>query len=362
MNTEIHLIRRLKSYQAPKITLISITERGYQLGQTLLEGGLKAYDVIHYAKPDYARLGQGAAPWIQDSVVDSIQEAFRTRDVLICIMACGIAVRAMAPLIRDKIQDPAVLVLDDQGQHVISLLSGHVGQGNHWSRTLAAMIGATPVITTATDLAGRLGLDEFALSNHCLYRDFREKTKQFNGLIAQGAPLKVVNRSPFRLDSQALVGDGGSSPPQGLVVIDPSQETPVQTRGVLPVVQLLPRSYIIGIGCRKASQAQVIRQALDDFLRQENIDSLCIHKLVSIDLKQDEDGIHQVCEQLACEFETFPVDLLKEYEGLYPGSAFVKETVGIASVSQTAAHHESQGKVMSQRYAKQGVTLTLAHY
>ena len=93
--------------------------------------------------------------------------AFADADALLFIGACGIAVRAIAPLCRDKAADPAVLVMDEMGRHIIPILSGHIGGANDLALLLAERTGAEPVLTTATDVRGVPAIDSWAMKNDC---------------------------------------------------------------------------------------------------------------------------------------------------------------------------------------------------
>ena len=145
-----------------RVRIISFTEAGYKLScrmqkalcrqkqtDVILYSGKKQI-VEKYKAEDLQPVSDGLQAWCRD--------VFTQSELMIFIGACGIAVRTIAPYVCNKYSDPAVLVADECGKHVISLLSGHLGGGNAWTKLVADAIGADPVITTASDVNGRLAV------------------------------------------------------------------------------------------------------------------------------------------------------------------------------------------------------------
>ncbi|BDZ70110.1 hypothetical protein [Methanobacterium petrolearium] len=131
------------------LAIISVTDEGQKLAEIIssyLENDPTVINVDVFHK----------------NVKKTLQQSFRKYDCWVGIMATGIMVRSICPLIESKFNDPAVLVVGENGKHIISLLSGHMGGANHFAVKLAGLIGAIPVITTATDLNGKIGIDTLA--------------------------------------------------------------------------------------------------------------------------------------------------------------------------------------------------------
>ena len=144
-----------------KLAAVSFTENGSRLNQgirDLLER--EGVEVAAYTKERYAEK-YGLIPLVT-SLHDWTADMFDEKDALLFIGASGIAVRSIAPFVADKRKDPAVVVMDEKGQFVISLLSGHLGGANELTGKIANLTGAIPVITTATDVNGRFAVDIFA--------------------------------------------------------------------------------------------------------------------------------------------------------------------------------------------------------
>ena len=136
------------------------------------------------------------------SLKDVLAQCFTEREALVLIMACGIAVRLLAPLLRSKQTDPAVVVMDEAGRFAISLLSGHWGGANALANRLGELMGATPVITTATDVRGLLAIDVFARQNGLKPEPFA-KVKELNAAMVRGETVAVFAASPGTWNAEA---------------------------------------------------------------------------------------------------------------------------------------------------------------
>ena len=147
MNTETQKLKGTETALMQGMVL-SLTPGGDALGETLLQALPKGWEHL-----DRAAIKQNGG------IAQVVETWFHHKDAFVFIGAAGIAVRVIAPFLKDKFQDPAVLVMDEKGQHVISLLSGHIGGANQLAKTLAGVLGGTAVITTATDVNDRAGLD-----------------------------------------------------------------------------------------------------------------------------------------------------------------------------------------------------------
>lgn len=257
------------------------------------------------------------------------REAFDTADALLFIGACGIAVRAVAPLVRSKTSDPAVLVMDEAGRHVISLLSGHIGGANALALTIAARTGAQPVITTATDVRGVPGIDNWAVS--------------------QG--LAIENPEAIKdISAAALAGR-----PVGVAVTDRTIAPP------FPVTLFLrPRTLVLGAGCRRGIDGEEFEQAALDFLARCGVSLLSVRALATIDVKKDEGAFLRFCERYRLPLVTFSAQALRAVPGVFTHSDFVQHTVGVDCVCERAAVLASGGHLLMGKTAQSGMTFALA--
>ena len=194
---------------------------------------------------------------------------FKTDDGLIFVGACGIAVRSIAPYVASKKSDPAVLVVDECGKFVISLLSGHLGGANALALKTAEILGAEPVVTTATDLHDRFAVDVFAKNNHCAIFNMKA-AKEVSAAILAGESVGFYSEFPW-----------AGSLPRGLKVCTPEDSGKPEAgiavtvhRACLPftsTVQIVPKAVVLGLGCKKDKEAEIIRQEAEACLESESI-------------------------------------------------------------------------------------------
>ncbi|MGY4105480.1 cobalt-precorrin 5A hydrolase [Ignavigranum ruoffiae] len=370
MNIANNIQKKYSRYSHPNVALVSITRDGQILSEKIKKRVFP--QAIIYTK--YTNhLNTKEEPLIEDSAIKTIQYLMQNKtDLIITIMASGITVRAIAPCLRDKTIDPAIIVIDDQGHFVISLLSGHLGNANNWAKEIAIKIDSTPVITTATDSKERVGVDELAKYVHGYYTNFKEQTRLFNQLIAEDNNIALINEAEVPLpeqlgkikniDKQIWMLNPESY--QGTIVIsDKFEEIFYQQfnqRVSTPILQLIPRQYVIGVGCRKDIEFPKLLENFKKFMQDQDLSIYAVNKIVSIDIKKNELSIQKLAQKLGVEFETYSKEELIKYENLYPGSSFVKKKVGVSNVAQTAAHHATNSKVLSQRYAYDGSTFAIA--
>ena len=178
-----------------RIAVIGFTGQGgalaLQVCRRLRENG---YTAEGYAGAASARRS-GLLP-AEGGMWNWVQQMFREKEALLFIGACGIAVRSIAPFLKSKWEDPAVLVMDEKGEAVIPLLSGHAGGGNALALQVAALLGATPVLTTATDVNGQFAVDVFARKNGLKIRE-KALAKEVSARVLQGERLPVVAEMPL---------------------------------------------------------------------------------------------------------------------------------------------------------------------
>ncbi|WP_249022813.1 MULTISPECIES: cobalt-precorrin 5A hydrolase [Kluyvera] len=294
----------------------------------------------------------------------SVGQAFHRDTALIFIGATGIAVRTLAPLLVDKFHDPAVVVIDERGQHVISLLSGHIGGANNLARHLAGILGVDPVITTATDVNDVAALDTLACQLNARMHDFRTAVKTVNQMLVSQQRVGLWWDDMFadevsRCDRRGFitVSDLNALPELDALVC-------ITLRAALPELKLphwklVPRRIVAGIGCRRGTPCTLLGELLHRQLACQEVDPLALKAIGSIALKQDELGLIQLASDLDVPFDVFSVDALREHEHRFPSSRFVKQTVGVGSVSGPAAWLLSNGHLLGETLRGQGITITL---
>ena len=260
-----------------------------------------------------------------------VEELFSSVDALIFVGACGIAVRAIAPFVRSKTTDPAVLVVDELGRQAISLLSGHIGGANALTRRIAADIEAIPVITTATDLSQRFAADEWAARNGLAIASMKAAKDFAVEILKRDLPLHcdfpVQGTLPggLYLYAEACASDCGLA---------------ISCRNIAPferTLTLIPRILHLGVGCKRSTPAENIRRAVQAVLESANLSPRAVASVASIDVKRDEAGLLEYCASANLPLTFYSAGELRAVEGNFSASNFVQNTVGVDNVCERAA-------------------------
>lgn len=281
------------------------------------------------------------------------QQAMVDCDLLIFIGAAGIAVRAAAPYLSGKAFDPAVLVLDENGRFVISLLSGHLGGANEYTRRLADALGAQAVITTATDGRGVFAVDAWARAQNLLVLE-TARIREVSAALLRGERVgfrcegEIEGRIPPGLETR------GDYPVGISVGFDTAAEPFACT------LHLVPRAVHIGIGCRRGASAEAIGAAVKAALGQARLPSGALRQAATIDRKADEPGLAAFCAAAGLPLQIFTAEALAAAPGAFTPSEFVLNTVGVDNVCERAAVCSAKGGLLLRKTAKNGATAALA--
>lgn len=258
-----------------------------------------------------------------DSLKNFVAEIFAKFDALIFIGAAGIAVRMIAPHIVSKLSDPAIIVIDERGKNVVSLLSGHVGGGNFLTAKIAEKISANPVITTATDVEEKFSADGLA-SQLGLKPSPKDAIKIINSAILRGEDI-FLSAGNVKLN-------------------------------------LNPCNLICGIGCKRGTPAEKIFKAVSTACKIIFQPVERIKIFASVDLKSDEVGLLDFAKKIQREIKFFSVDELQKKITEYKlqESDFVKKIVGVGNVCEAAALCcVERGKFALTKKSFDGVTVAL---
>ena len=278
-------------------------------------------------------------------------ERFQDSEALIFISATGIAVRAIAPFVKDKFSDPAVVSVDEAGRFAVPLLSGHVGGANNLARRVAALTGGQAAISTATDVNGLFAVDQWARAQNLVLWE-REKAKAVSAALLEGKPVAV--RSAYPISGTMPRGLGMESANLGICIAPTAQERPF-----VRTLHLIPRAVTLGIGCRRGTEQVRLEAALEEFLDRFAIPAAAVRGLASIDLKQDEPGLLAFAEAHGWPITFFTAGELALEQGVFPPSAFVEKTTGVDNVCQRAAQRAG-GTIVIPKTVCQGVTVAAA--
>jgi cobalt-precorrin 5A hydrolase len=284
------------------------------------------------------------------SVAADMEKLFEQSDALIFIGACGIAVRETAPYIKSKTTDPAVIVVDDNGKFVIPVLSGHIGGANALALKLAELIGAQPVITTATDGAGRFSCDAWAAENGFVISDMKTAKQVSAAILKNDIPLVSGYELPRILPDGLCRGDDGEIG----IYIGVYKKEPFDT-----TLRLIPRSLTLGIGCRRGTEKERIADAVREVLDRHGVDMRAVNGIATIDVKKDEAGLLGFAEDNGLKVSFYSADELNAVKGDFEESEFVKKTVGTGNVCERAAAL-CGGEIIVKKTAVNGVTVAAA--
>ena len=402
-----------------KVSIISFTLKGIELSLKIKKAfsGDTEEELCLYTKCSHAEkslterklteknlaekdLVESGLSYVEQPLTEWTGEQMKKRRSLLFIGACGIAVRAIAPFLTDKLNDVPVLVMDEQGHFVIPVLAGHVGGANELAVSLAERMGSTPVITTATDLNHCFAVDLFARRNalHIVNKDGIAKVS--SRILAGEEVTMAVEEGHFREEAQTLRGRRVSRKtniPDGIRLVscipefhtdipivmteviedipaasteltmnvpavsaESTTDAPVafseSSAGIPGVTEspvdilvapasygqgrlltLRPKEYVIGIGCKRGKAAEQINQFVNRVLKESGISMEQVAAFVSIDRKKDEEGILWMSSHYGIPFVTYSAEELQQVEGTFHASEFVKSQVGVDNVCERAA-------------------------
>ncbi|MDY5482544.1 MAG: cobalamin biosynthesis protein [Veillonella caviae] len=358
---------------AIKTAILSVSKRGAELGQRIK--ALVAPHAVCYEKT--GRESGGEAIYF-DSLKPHMGDIFKIYDQVLCIMALGIVVRMIAPYIEHKSKDPAIVVMDEAGHHTISLLSGHLGGANEWATTIALAIDSDPVITTATDVNGLPAPDVWARNEQLTVDDF-------NTLIAVNSAVVAGEQVNYYIDesipnSAILMQSAGEHVGKhgkvyGFIVDCSSDEAKVNlvddkisvqmlqnsrshcvvvTDKIIPTAQhqliLRPKTFTMGIGCRRDTSKELILEAITQSLEQHQLSPKSLLTAASVIVKQDEVGLLAAMRELGWPikfYEQEEMEPIIEQQKLHE-STFVKGTIGVGNVCETTALLAAKSQTLIQ--------------
>ena len=334
-----------------KIRIIAFSANGCKIAG-LVADVLSADECEVFSKTNSAPTGFKDAGKLDAWAEDSMNSC----DAIVFIGATGIAVRAIAPYVKDKKKDPAVVCVDDIGRFAISLLSGHIGGANRLTERIAAGIGATPVITTATDIHGRFAVDVFSTDNNMVFRGTKT-AKDVSAWILDGKEVGFLSEYPHTgsMPPELKVRDCGDI---GITVS--SKAAPPKPFGETLV--LIPKIHVVGIGCKRGAAYESVRSLFDDTLKAADIDVKSVRAIASIDLKKDEAAIRQLSLETGIPAVFYTAEELNDQPNVgFSKSDFVKSVTDVDCVCERAAMKASlNGRIVSGKVACNGVTAAVA--
>ena len=279
-----------------------------------------------------------------EDFTSNINEKFSQYDGHIFIMASGIVIRKIANLIGTKDKDPAVLLIDEGKHFVISLLSGHLGGANELSYSIANILKLVPVITTSSDVTGKIAVDTISQKLNAELEDLKS-TKEVTSLIVNGQNVNILLPKNVRVDEEKSA--------DGFILVSNKKN--------IEYTRIYPKNLILGIGCKKDTKAEDILKAIEECLDKNNLDFRSLKKIATVDVKENEQGLIDASNFLGLDLEIISRDEIKKIQDQFEGSDFVETNIGVRAVSEPVALLSSTGNgkflVMKEKY--DGITISI---
>ena len=333
-----------------KIAIVSVSEKGRNLALQLkekldLDSTIIKVDLFHKNVKKYLKM------------------AFYEYDAVIAVMASGILIRSIAPYIDSKATDPAVLNIDDNGNFVISTLSGHLGGANKLTNKIAPLIGAVPVITTSSDVNNKLGIDVLA-SDLYLSIDNTKEILFFNKAILEARKLTFTlnpdadkNYLKDYLENNTLEMDVSFTYSN-----DANEDEIIASVGSHELI-LRERKLVVGIGCKRGKSSSEIYEGYKKSLEELDLDESRVNMLASAEVKKDEEGLLELAKIVNKPINFVDLDRLKLFESKdIQKSEFVKSKFGIYGVCEPSALITAgfDSKLIYKKTSYNGVTISMA--
>lgn len=252
----------------------------------------------------------------------AIQSNFEEDTAMVFVGAVGMAVRLIANHVNDKLSDPPVVVIDERGQYAIPILSGHVGAANDLAKELASLVGAIPVITTATDINGKFAIDVFASQNKLFITD-KDKIKKISSRILSEETIQISSSFPVEgiIPDQVVMV---KYPPRMNVDVIISENI---SDSKLCTLHLIPRRFILGIDCRKGISPDVLKEFVISQLKRCNITLDNLSAVTSINSLSAEPAILGLTKGRRIPFNVYSIDELASVDGEFDNLDYIEESI-----------------------------------
>jgi len=334
-----------------KISILAITKNGIKIGINLK----KKFPSWRIYAPKKFSDNNSEITWYTEPTANKIVEIFKTNDALVCIFSLGAVIRLIAPYIKDKKTDPAVLVIDDKAKFVISVLSGHLGGANLLTEKISKKLDSIPIITTAADVNKTIAVD-------LLGREFGWKINDESTVTKISAHMVNEEKIGMYQDAGNTNWWNGKLPPNVTIYSSMEELKKSQSRGYLIIsdkkidddeilknsVVYRPPTLVVGIGLHWDTTKETIEKGLNKCLKKYKLDSKSITKFVSIKKKQNVQGLIELGKEMNVPIEFFEKKELATIEIPNP-SKTVQTFEGTPSVSEAAAIKSSGGKLIVEK-------------
>lgn len=344
-----------------QVAIIAITGNGARIGAKLSRGIPQSRLFV------IGKHATGDAHPFSDGVQALVDRLWADYGGFVFIMATGIVVRTIAPLLQSKDRDPAVVVLDDAGRFSVSLLSGHIGGANALAKSCAELTGSVPVITTATDANDLPSFD--MLAKDCGWRiDDLSRVRVLNALLLEGKEIAVVDPTERTRDYFAGRGklllftdlDLALRSGTGGLLLVTNRELP-PSLDLERTLVLRPVDLCLGIGCNRGTGAAEIEAVVSENLARLSLSAASVRCIATARAKEDEAGLLAFAEKAGVPVVFFESEELNGVRFPSPPSDHAFAAIGAKGVAEPAALLASEGGALLLEKVKDGnVTLAIA--
>ncbi|USK72592.1 cobalt-precorrin 5A hydrolase [Peribacillus asahii] len=355
--------------QKNSYAIVAITKHGVEISRRLHTMFANS-DLYYMSKFEKGDEEQKHIQLFSGSVRMLLPTLFKQYKGIIMIISLGAVVRMIAPILQDKKTDPAVVVIDDRGENVISVLSGHLGGANELTREVAATLDARAIITTASDVQKTIPVDLFG-SRFGWVWDSAEKLTPVSASVVNEEHVAIVQESgernwwmhdtpiPESIISYSSIAEAIQAKPKAALIVThrllKKEEEVILENGIV----FRPKTVVIGMGCNRGTSAEEIEQVIVDTLAELNISIKSVKALCTIDLKKDEVGLLEVVEKYGWEFVYYPPVELNTAKIEAPSDTVFKYT-GAYGVSEPAVRLYSGAEQLELVKKKSGnVTISV---
>lgn len=303
---------------------------------------VRAYTMERFEEPGFGAIERPSKPFYEP--------IFAWSDAMVFVGAVGIAVREIAPFIRSKLTDPAVVSMDELGHYVIPLLSGHIGGANDLALSLAEVVEGTPVVTTATDINKKFSVDAWAARKGLLITNLNIAKSVSAEILERPVPVK----SDFPIVTELPNGVVAAEEGKIGIYISCNKEKPFEE-----TLLLVPPVLHLGIGCRRGTPVEKFREAVDSVLKEYNIHPKAIKQVTSIDIKSNEEGLLEFCKERNLPAVFYTAEQLWEVPGEFTPSQCVLRHTGVDNVCERSSMIGAE-KLLVKKTIRNGVTVAIA--
>lgn len=337
-----------------KTAVIAITKHGQAIARKL-EGDRYISAKFRTEEP---------ASYFDKPIKELTAEIWPQYEALVYVVSLGAVVRTIAPYLKDKHVDPAVIVVDDKAQFAISVLSGHVGGANELTEKIALILGAKAIVTTASDVGKTIPVD--ILGRELGWTTERnENITKVSAAVVNEEPIAFVQETgekiwwkretPLPKNIRITTFDDAKNSKAMLLVTDRLIEDPILERAVV----YRPKSLVLGIGCDRGITCDQLEEFVQGTLREHRLSFKSVRNVATVDVKKDEVGLQEFCRKHKLDLVCYTSDQLRAIKAPNP-SATVERYVGTPGVSEPAAMLSSGGDLIVPKQKTPMMTLAVA--